>query len=150
MNRENLSELFFLLKKWRRTAGGARMENLSSGEVEVLGAVFFCENAHNASISDLAEWMDVSLPAVSRAVGRLEEKGCVVRTGDGADRRNVSVALTDRGRDRFRRAQAALEQFFRRVLGYLTEEEQREFFRLSEKFAEGMRVELKKNQEEAL
>lgn len=94
--------------------------------------------------------MDVSLPAVSRAVGKLEEKGCVVRVGDDADRRNVSVALTDHGRALFRKAKGAFEQFFRRVLGYLDEDEQREFFRLSEKFAEGMRVELKKEQEEAL
>lgn len=150
MNRENLSELFFFIKRWRRVAVAARMDDLSSGEIEVLGAVFFCQNAHNASISELAEWMDVSLPAVSRAVGKLEEKGCVVRVGDDADRRTVSVALTDHGRALFRKAKGAFEQFFRRVLGYLDEDEQREFFRLSEKFAEGMRVELKKEQEEAL
>lgn len=36
MNRENLSELFFFIKRWRRVAVAARMDDLSSGEIEVL------------------------------------------------------------------------------------------------------------------
>ena len=89
--------LFFEMRKLHRLLGVAVLRrDFSQGEFELLGAVHFCEK-NGASISVLAEWMDVSLPAVSRTVRSLEEKGYVVCEADSADRRNVTVRLTERG-----------------------------------------------------
>ena len=50
------------------------------------------------SVKALAESMGVSLPAMSRAVDGLFERGFVQRDEDPADRRMKRVRLTDEGR----------------------------------------------------
>jgi DNA-binding MarR family transcriptional regulator len=50
------------------------------------------------SVKALAESMGVSLPAMSRAVDGLFERGFVTRDEDPADRRMKRVRLTDAGR----------------------------------------------------
>jgi DNA-binding MarR family transcriptional regulator len=46
------------------------------------------------SVSELADWMEVSRSAVSQAVDALVEKGLVTRLQDEQDRRCVHLALT--------------------------------------------------------
>ena len=109
----------------------------------------FCEK-NGAGISVLAEWMDVSLPAVSRTVRSLEEKGYVVREADSADRRNVTVRLTERGEKCFYEFDRAVTGFFQRVLARFTEAEKTALFDLNSRFAEGMREEMDKIRKEVL
>lgn len=49
------------------------------------------------TVAELAEWQQISRPAVSQAVALLVEKSLVTRTQDKHDRRYVYLALTEEG-----------------------------------------------------
>lgn len=89
--------LFFEMRKLHRLLGVAVLRlDFSQGEFELLGAVHFCEK-NGAGISVLAEWMDVPFPGRVAHGAVARRKGVVVREADSADRRNVTVRLTERG-----------------------------------------------------
>lgn len=52
---------------------------------------------HGVSIGDLAKELQISPPAVSRAVSSLEKRGYVKRTTDLRNRRSVTVTATENG-----------------------------------------------------
>jgi DNA-binding MarR family transcriptional regulator len=51
------------------------------------------------TLSDLASHTGAELSYLSRAVAALEEKGYIRRHASAADRRNLHLSLTDKGRD---------------------------------------------------
>ena len=74
----------------------ARSLDLSINEIHLLEAV----NKHQeggCSISDLSQELDISLPSVTIAVGKLIKKGYLVKGRSEADGRMVQISLTDRG-----------------------------------------------------
>jgi DNA-binding MarR family transcriptional regulator len=86
-------------------------------------------DGEDRSVKALAESMKVSLPAMSRAVDGLFERGFVQREEDPVDRRMKRVRLTDAGRSVPRllndRRLSALTEF----IGSLGEDEARELER---------------------
>ena len=88
---------------WRQQMGAARARGLSVEQFRVMTVV---ERDAASSLSDLASAIGSSLPAASRLVGRLVEKGLVSRDESADDRRRCSLVLTDRGRVALRSAQA--------------------------------------------
>lgn len=63
-----------------------------------LGVLFRCSAAGPVTVRALAEYLDISKPAVSRAVDRLAAAGYAGRKDDPTDRRSVLVDLTRDGR----------------------------------------------------
>lgn len=61
------------------------------------------------SLSDFADDLGVSVPAVSKMVDGLVEKGFVERTAAAADRRRLSLALTPQGVSVMKEAKKNLE-----------------------------------------
>lgn len=60
------------------------------------------ENAGMASglnVSELATQLNISVPAVSKMIRRLEEKGYIVRIPGTSDRRMISLGLTEYGQE---------------------------------------------------
>jgi len=53
---------------------------------------------NGATVSDVASWIRVTLPATSRQLRRLEQRGLVTLATDERDRRAVRVRLTEEGR----------------------------------------------------
>uniref|UniRef100_UPI0025BE0A9F MarR family winged helix-turn-helix transcriptional regulator n=1 Tax=Demequina sp. TaxID=2050685 RepID=UPI0025BE0A9F len=71
-------------------------------------------------IGDLADATALSLPAVTRVVTLLEDKGLLVRTPTASDGRGRDVALTATGRERLALAQPAqVESVRRRIFSHL-------------------------------
>ena len=65
-----------------------------------MGAILKLEKLHNSSnygISNIADSLHVSSPAISRTITALENKGYAVRYIDKLNRRNTNVKLTDLG-----------------------------------------------------
>lgn len=69
--------------------------NLSSAEGNILIHLFASEQGFRQE--DIVEQLDISKPAVSRALDSLEKKGYVSRQKDPSDRRASRVLLTPRG-----------------------------------------------------
>ena len=69
-------------------------------------ALIFVSQSENASLSEMAEHLGLSLPATSRMVELLVRRGWMRRQARSSDRRCISLSLTERGKTVF---QTALE-----------------------------------------
>jgi DNA-binding MarR family transcriptional regulator len=74
--------------------------------------------------SELARDVDLGMSTVNGIVDRMEAKGWIVRTRDGADRRKVYLELTDEGRSQASEAPVLLQDKLSRALQALPELEQ--------------------------
>lgn len=87
---------------------------------QLLAPVHFQLLAHlyegPSNLGDLAQWIAVSPPTVSRTITTLEERGWVQRTPSSQDGRVVLVALTPEGQAA---VEAMKEAAVRQVAGYL-------------------------------
>jgi DNA-binding MarR family transcriptional regulator len=62
-----------------------------------------------ATVSELAEWIGVTAPAMSRSVDLLVKRGWVSRTPNVRDRRELRLAMTRKGAALFSKVESALE-----------------------------------------
>ncbi len=94
---EGLTELQ-ALDIWRRTmVNSVRLDapDLSARQMALLLSVYLSKPPH--TVRGLAKLLDISKPAVTRAVNRLSELGLVKRKIDEADRRSVLIHRTVKG-----------------------------------------------------
>jgi DNA-binding MarR family transcriptional regulator len=91
-------------------------------------------------LGDLADRMGTSAPTATRAVDALEDLGLAKREPEPADRRALSIGLTDQGRrlfdDRYGRAAEA----FAPATAALSKEERRTLLELLERMTEALRA----------
>lgn len=85
------------------------------------------------SISELADRLRISSPAVSQMIDKLSSDGYVRRESSHGDQRVVSVALTDGGREVLARSLDAFRSRVREVFAPLNDEETRQVGLLLEK-----------------
>ncbi len=73
--------------------------NISHTDFHTMGYIVKSTHSdmHGVSIGDLAKELQISPPAVSRAVSSLEKRGYVKRTTDLRNRRSVTVTATENG-----------------------------------------------------
>ncbi len=83
----------------------------------------FLRRHEGASISDVAEHLEIALPSVSRLIDGLVVRGLVRRQPHATDRRRVALALTATGRGALDVAQRAAEDYLAAVLIRLTPSE---------------------------
>lgn len=142
--------LFFEMRKLHRLLGVAVLGGISRrGNSSCWGRCISARRTAPAFRCWRNGWTYL-FRAVSRTVRSLEEKGYVVREADSADRRNVTVRLTERGEKCFYEFDRAVTGFFQRVLARFTEAEKTALFDLNSRFAEGMREEMDKIKKEVL
>ncbi|MGM0653623.1 MAG: MarR family winged helix-turn-helix transcriptional regulator [Bacillota bacterium] len=75
---------------------GLHSLDLSSSEGNILQHLFTKE--HEVRQEDIVEELDISKPAVSRAIKSLEVKGFITRNRDGDDRRAIRIILADKAK----------------------------------------------------
>ncbi len=83
---------------WRRTTleGGRRdTPDLSARQIAVLLTVYMTQPPH--TVRDLASTLEISKPAITRALDKLSGLELVRRKKDDADRRSVLVQRTVKG-----------------------------------------------------
>lgn len=66
--------------------------------------------------SDIARMLDVSPPAITFLLERLEEKGLIRRTLSASDRRRIELKLTRKGSELVRRVNAFRRRYLKRIL----------------------------------
>jgi DNA-binding MarR family transcriptional regulator len=72
-------------------------------------ALFLLEEAEEMTVKDISARLSMSLPAMSRSVDGLVQRGFVTRREDESDRRSKQIALLPAGRDVLNRVTAARE-----------------------------------------
>lgn len=98
----------------------------------------FLSRSQAASLSAVAEFLGLSLPATSRLIGGLVKKNYVVRRIPAGNRRLVALSLSARGRRTIRAARRATERRLAEVVASLPAGDrasiQRALWTLREKF----------------
>src|SRR5579864_8628273 len=74
-------------------------------------ALCFVERYDGASLSAVAEHLDLSLPTVSRMINGLVERGYMQRRSSEDDRRHMSLSLRPRGQAVMRQAREATQDY---------------------------------------
>ena len=78
----------------RRLRNERANDELSDGQFSVLGGLY-THGSH--TLTGLAERDHVSAPSMNRTVNCLEDSGYLTRVADAADKRRVTIELTDAG-----------------------------------------------------
>lgn len=97
---------------------------LSTSQIKTL-YVLDRDDIGELTLKDLAERIDLSLPAASRTVECLHQRGWVTRHEDHEDRRMKRVSITEGGRDTIRRMHAAQLSLLEEFAATLTPVQQR-------------------------
>jgi DNA-binding MarR family transcriptional regulator len=89
----------------RREMRAARTTGLTIPQFRLLA--FLARRAAPATLSEAAEHLGLALPAASKQVNALVERGLVARASAARDRRNLALTATAEGRAEHRRAREA-------------------------------------------
>lgn len=119
-------------------------------EVGVLFTIRKLSQKGNVSVSDIAQYLEKSVPAISRTLKTLEEKGSVERITNKNDRRNTYVVITDTGMASIQQNIDSMTDFINKSLSHMSEEEAVQFVELLDKFYGCIRQEIEqkgRNQE---
>jgi DNA-binding MarR family transcriptional regulator len=97
-----------------------RPGELSHAQVRALVQV---AKGEEVTVGDLAKRADLSAGAMTVMVDHLEREGMITRRRSEADRRQVFVALTERGHEEIAGKRAAQERFWRKGFAGHSDEE---------------------------
>lgn len=75
--------------------------------------------------NEVGERLVTKVPDVTRLIDRLEDRGLVERTREGADRRFVTTRITAAGRELLAEIEAPLIELEKRVFGHMSDEQLR-------------------------
>lgn len=110
--------------------------NLSSAEGNIL--LHMLMHAREMRLDQLAEQLDISKPAVSRALDSLEKKGFITRQPDTDDRRVNWVRLTDQAREIGSTVEQAYNRLYAIALQGISREELDHFVKLFSRMSENL------------
>lgn len=106
--REVLEVIPAVIRPIRRTMRSHRGAGLS---VPQFRALCFVERYDGASLSQVADHLDLSLPTVSRMINGLVERGYLQRRSSESDRRNMCLSVRAPGRAVMQQTRAATQAY---------------------------------------
>lgn len=107
--RKLLDVMPLVMQELRRILRGHSRDDLRFPEVRSLA---FLRHNPGSNLTDLAEYIGVSLPSMSKLVDSLTYRGLIDRRPDAEDRRRVCLELTDAGREILASALDAVQASF--------------------------------------
>jgi DNA-binding MarR family transcriptional regulator len=138
---EALGVLFragFQHKTWEtlRQSSGVQLER---ADVALLKAIIHCPSKH-CRMQDIANYLGIEAPSVTRKVQELEQLGYVARQTDPEDKRASLVTITQDGIASMKKLQKARIEQLAQVMADWSEEERAEFARLFNKLAQDLKT----------
>ena len=118
--REMLDVMPLVMQDFRRTM---RSQSAPDLRVPELRSLAFLRHNAGSNLTDLAEYIGVSLPSMSKLVDTLTSRGFIERTPDTSDRRRVRLGLTEAGLAILATAREAVKASFAAKLARLTPDE---------------------------
>ena len=105
----------------RALVGEMRRHDATDLSVPQFATLAFLSRNEGACLSDAAEHFGLRLPSMSKMIDGLVSRGLVLRRTNPADRRRVTLTLSERGGDALRVAREATRVFLAERLSGLTE-----------------------------
>ena len=101
------------------------LSEISANEFILIASLLAYEkqNGTHITVNELAASMDVSLPAVSRSLRHLEERGLLKRVCNEECRRNTFVVISDIGRKLFEENRKKVEYLVDKLIDEVSIEE---------------------------
>ena len=112
-------------RRYNKHRGGAHKEEAGKrrGDGDGFILAYLVRHGGTALPGEICQAMGVSTPRVAVLLRSLEEDGMITRTVVADDRRKVCFTLTDRGRVMVEKKQRRREDFLRRLLEELSDED---------------------------
>ena len=101
-----------------------RMQELSDTECMICSFIYAHENC---SQDDVSVALKTDKTTIGKALASLENKACVTRLQDEADKRIKRLSLTEQGREKVKKLLDIHNHWLREIMTCLSEEEQKQF-----------------------
>ena len=107
-------------------------------------ALFYVYRRGSANMTEIADYLRVPLNTATGIVGRLEKRGVIRRERDVVDKRVVTIAICEEGREFLALQMKELEHYYQLFMEAITEEEKLVLFRITAKLFDIMTKDLAK------
>lgn len=126
---DELDKIMFVLMKGfvRRQMKLIAKENLTLPQFIILG---YLQKEQECKMSQLADFMQVSLPTATGLVDKLVRQKLVLRLPDPKDRRIVRIRLTGQGQRLIKKIQAQRHKTIKELFSQISEFDRKEYLRI--------------------
>ena len=146
INTENMSysqKFAAIIARLHKLKFGNMLTGISEIEFKTMSAISRISKSGDVKVSDIARYLELSAPAVSRTMKSLEEKEYIERHTDKQDRRNTFVMLTTKGEEQQKTWMKSFEEFSEAIFARLGDEKSNKLLEDLEAFVKASKEEMK-------
>ena len=146
INTENMSysqKFAAIIARLHKLKFGNMLTGVSEIEFKTMSAISRISKSGDVKVSDIARYLELSAPAVSRTMKSLEEKEYIERHTDKQDRRNTFVMLTTKGEEQQKTWMKSFEEFSEAIFARLGDEKSNKLLEDLEAFVKASKEEMK-------
>ena len=150
INTENMSysqKFAAIIARLHKLKFGNMLTGISEIEFKTMSAISRISMSGDVKVSDIARYLELSAPAVSRTMKSLEEKEYIERHTDKQDRRNTFVKLTAKGEEQLKAWMKIFEEFSEAIFARLGDEKSNQLLEDLEAFVKASKEEMKAREE---
>ena len=150
INTENMSysqKFAAIIARMHKLKFGNMLTGVSEIEFKTMSAISRISKSGDVKVSDIARYLELSAPAVSRTMKSLEEKEYIERHTDKQDRRNTFVMLTTKGEEQQKTWMKSFEEFSEAIFARLGDEKSNQLLEDLEAFVKASKEEMKAREE---
>ena len=150
INTENMSysqKFAAIIARLHKLKFGNMLTGISEIEFKTMSAISRISKSGDVKVSDIARYLELSAPAVSRTMKSLEEKEYIERHTDKQDRRNTFVKLTKKGEEQQKAWMKSFEEFSEAIFARLGDEKSNQLLEDLEAFVKASKEEMKAREE---
>ena len=150
INTENMSysqKFAAIIARMHKLKFGNMLTGVSEIEFKTMSAISRISKSGDVKVSDIARYLELSAPAVSRTMKSLEEKEYIERHTDKQDRRNTFVKLTKKGEEQQKAWMKSFEEFSEAIFARLGDEKSNQLLEDLEAFVKASKEEMKAREE---
>lgn len=150
INTENMSysqKFAAIIARMHKLKFGNMLTGVSEIEFKTMSAISRISMSGDVKVSDIARYLELSAPAVSRTMKSLEEKEYIERHTDKQDRRNTFVKLTKKGEEQQKAWMKSFEEFSEAIFARLGDEKSNQLLEDLEAFVKASKEEMKAREE---
>ena len=115
-----------LLYRCSRIFSHGRIRSHGLSDTEYMLCSYACSNP-GCTQDDAAQALKIDKTTTAKALMTLEQKGCILRVQDTADRRKKRLTVTPAGEEKLRSLTDLHDRWMTQILSCLTPEEQQQF-----------------------
>ena len=150
INTENMSysqKFAAIIARMHKLKFGNMLTGVSEIEFKTMSAISRISKSGDVKVSDIARYLELSAPAVSRTMKSLEEKEYIERHTDKQDRRNTFVKLTIKGEEQQKAWMKSFEEFSEAIFARLGDDKSNKLLEDLEAFVKASKEEMKAREE---